>query len=97
MSITNIRTRQIIKIDQDELMAVIGAAMGGTPAINHDGSLLKFVDLPDGTLGTPAFIWNSCYQDRLFADLPSTLVVMLDILGEQLSVQTMFIDEACKE
>lgn len=81
MTITHIWSRTPIDCSAD-IPQIMGAAMGGVPATDAMGEKLKFLDLPNGTLGTPAHIWNASYSDRKFKNLESRLAVMLDILGE---------------
>ena len=92
MTITNIRSRQIVEIDDEELRSVIQAAMGAK--LTDDTSKFEFVD--DSEISTAAYIWNSCFSMRPFANTQSALAVMLDIIGEQLGVYNLLEAEARK-
>jgi len=92
MTITNIRTRQTIDIDDEELRNVIQAAMGAR--LTDDPSRFEFIDGPE--ISTSAYIWNKTCSMRPFSNRQSELALMLDILGEQLDVYRIIEAEARK-
>jgi hypothetical protein len=86
MSITNIRTRRKVEIDADEIRMVIQFAMGAQLK-NDDPLRFEFVDSPK--MSCAAGIWNVAYADRHFVNIESALAVMMDVIGEQISLATI--------
>jgi|GEM_PF-2576086 len=86
MKITEIRSRQPIKIEDDQLLMIIGAALGGTVSVSADGAVAI---QPWGTTEPePLFLmFNSMFEGRRFADLQSMASVVIDMQLEQLDME----------
>ncbi|WP_312724032.1 hypothetical protein [Stutzerimonas kunmingensis] len=85
MKPTDIRSKQPIRIDDNELLMVIGAALGGTVSISEEGA----VDIQpwESVEHEPLCLtFKSMFDGRKFADLQSLASVVIDMQIEQLEM-----------
>lgn len=91
MKITEIRSKQPVRIDDDQLLMVIGAAFGGSVSLSEDGA----VDIQPWEPVEPeplCLMFRSMFDGRKFADLQSLASVVIDMQLEQLDMARSDLD-----
>ena len=86
MKITDIRSRQPVRIEDDQMLMIIGAALGGTVSFGDSGT----VDIQPWKEAEPeplCLLFRSMFDGRQFADLQSLASVVIDMQLEQLALE----------
>lgn len=85
MPVTHIRTRQLVRASDEELVGIIGAALGGRLIDNGQGSYTAkaWGNLELAGIGA---LFNSIYGGRRFTDLQSLAACVIDLQIEQIDL-----------
>ena len=85
MSVTDIRSRQILGFDEEEILSVLDAALGGRLVAVRDGGVEILREPPPRMTPAGRTLLATC-AGRVFSDLTSLTSVVIDIQMELLDL-----------